>query len=300
VISVLLPVRDAAPYLDACRRSLERQTLTDIEIVAVDDGSGDGSAAALGRRDAPPEVPFTARHSSQELSALLLMGAALPGGVRVHVDGDLPSRPYVDLTVAVLDAFGVAVSEHAGEFRVAPGGPRATEYAVEGDWSSASYPLAAGWLTGREVEVTNAVATSVQGDRVFPELLARIAAPGPREINLKDAPDLAPTVTACALFADGETAITGAAHLRVKESDRIAVLVRELARLGADLEEREDGLVVRPAPLAGPAALDPTADHRMAMAFGLVGLRVPGVEITDPGCVSKSYPDFWAMLEAFR
>lgn len=238
--------------------------------------------------------------SSQELSALLLMGAGLPGGIDIEVVGSVPSRPYVDLTLGVMERFGVRVERRGGAFRVWPGGPRATRFRVEGDWSSASYPLAAGFLTGRRVEVSNVAPDSAQGDRAFPELLESIVSGVGRRIDLRDAPDLAPTVAACALFADGETTIVGAEHLRVKESDRIAVLCRELVKLGARAEERVDGLTIRPGPLRGGVELDPERDHRMAMAFGLVGLRVPGVTVRDAGCVSKSYPDFWRMLETFR
>jgi 3-phosphoshikimate 1-carboxyvinyltransferase len=173
-------------------------------------------------------------------------------------------------------------------------------FEVEPDWSSASYPLAASFLSGKPARVVGMVRDSLQGDRVFPRILDSLTGAGPRVVDLSDAPDLAPTVIACALFADGATTICGAAHLRIKESDRIGVPIRELRKLGADLEERPDGLIVRPAPLKGPAELDPAKDHRMAMAFGLVSLRVEGVRVLDPGCVSKSYPTFWKMLEAFR
>ena len=114
------------------------------------------------------------------------------------------------------------------------------------------------------------------------------------------APDIVPTVVACALFAAGTTQLRGVAHLRIKESDRIGVLVRELEKLGARLRELPDGIELEPAPLSGPATLDPSGDHRMAMAFGLVSLRIDGLNILDPGCVSKSYPGFWQMLETFR
>jgi 3-phosphoshikimate 1-carboxyvinyltransferase len=232
---------------------------------------------------------------------LLLAGCRRPGGLEIEVDGELPSMPYVELTLQVMRAFGVRVERPSvGLFRVPESSPRLAEFTVEPDWSSASYPLAASWLTGKPAQIVGMLEHSLQGDRVFPELLERIRRPGPREIDLGSAPDLAPTVIACALFAEGETRITGAAHLRIKESDRIGVPIRELSKLGADLEELPDGLVVRPGRLQGPAELDPARDHRMAMAFGLVSLRVDGVRVLDPGCVSKSYPTFWEMLEAFR
>jgi len=246
-------------------------------------------------------VTLRAGGSSQELSALLLAGCRHPGGLEIDVRGELPSMPYVELTLQAMRSFGVEVEQpSSGVFRVPRAVPDLPEFEVEPDWSSASYPLAASFLTGKQARVVGMVEDSAQGDRIFPEILDSLANPGPREVDLTDAPDLAPTVIACALFAEGETRISGAAHLRIKESDRIGVPIRELRKLGAEMEERPDGLVVRPAPLAGPAELDPARDHRMAMAFGLVSLRVDGVRVLFPDCVSKSYPEFWEMLEAFR
>jgi 3-phosphoshikimate 1-carboxyvinyltransferase len=249
----------------------------------------------------PQRVVLRAGGSSQELSALLLSGCRMPGGLTIEVDGELPSMPYVELTLQAMRGFGVSVKRPSERiFEVCEARPQLAEFAVEPDWSSASYPLAASWLTGKPARVVGMVESSVQGDRIFPELLERMTRSGPREIDLSSAPDLAPTVIACALFAEGETRISGAAHLRIKESDRIGVPIRELGKLGADLEELPDGMVVRPGPLRGPAVLDPARDHRMAMSFGLVSLRVEGVSVRDPGCVSKSYPEFWEMLEVFR
>ncbi|OGQ83933.1 MAG: 3-phosphoshikimate 1-carboxyvinyltransferase [Deltaproteobacteria bacterium RIFOXYA12_FULL_58_15] len=240
--------------------------------------------------------------SSQELSALLLVGSRMPEGLRITVDGALPSRPYFELTLSVLGAFGVRYSQPMpNTYVVSRGRPRCHGYEVEGDWSSASYPIAAGWLTGREVSVVNASKDSAQGDRLFPSLLETLATAGDREIDMSDVPDLVPTVTACALFAQGNTHIKGAAHLRIKESDRLAGLAGEFKKLGAKITEEPDGLVIEPGPLRGNgAALDSHRDHRLAMAFGLVSLRVNNFTVLTPGCVSKSYPEFWQMLEEFR
>jgi len=250
----------------------------------------------------PKTVTLTAGGSSQELSALLMAGCCFPDGLTITLVGDLPSRPYVDLTIDALAEFDIRVerpSEHA--FIVPakkPNAPRAIH--LEGDWSSAGYPLAAGWLTGREVSVTNVDEDSLQGDRAILPRLGELSAPGPRHFDLGDTPDLTPTIVACALFAAGPTTITGVAHLRLKESDRLAGLARELVKIGADIQEQPDGLIVTPRTLAGPAALDPHHDHRLAMAFGLVSLRVPDLEILNPSCVSKSYPVFWGMLRKFQ
>jgi 3-phosphoshikimate 1-carboxyvinyltransferase len=246
-------------------------------------------------------VRLQAAGSSQELSGLLMAGCRLAGGLTVEVIGTLPSQPYVDLTLQAMRVFGVVVDSPGGNlFTVAAGRPACDAYEVEGDWSSASYPLAAGWLTGKPVKISNVRDDSVQGDKAFPAILTMLALPGPRRIDMSQVPDLAPTVAACALFAGGETIICGAAHLRIKESDRIGCVVRELRKLGARIDEAPDGMVIGGAALAGPAMLDPSSDHRLAMAFGLVSLRVAGIDITDRACVSKSYPGFWQMLERFR
>ncbi len=248
-----------------------------------------------------PLVRLDSVRSSQELSALLLLGAGLASGLDIQLDGPLVSRPYIDVTLAALRDFGVTVELPSERlYRVGPDIPQATAYAVEGDWSSASFPLAAGWLTGKTVELLGVDVRSHQGDRAFAQILESLGSDEPRELDLGAQPDLVPPLAACALFARHRTRIYGVAHLRIKESDRITGLAQQLSKLGAQIAEREDGLVVTPTPLRGPAELDPLNDHRLAMAFGLVSLRVEQLRVLNPQCVSKSYPDFWPMLERFR
>jgi 3-phosphoshikimate 1-carboxyvinyltransferase len=274
--------------------------------------------------------------SSQFLSALLLAGPMAEAGVDIEVDGPMVSRPYVDLTIDMMGRFGVTVgasappgvgeSPGAGEspgtgefaaavarFRVAAGQAyRAGEVVIEGDWSSASYLFAAAALVPGRVEVWGLENASLQGDARFLDCLGEmgcrvksrsdaIVVEGPERLrgidaDLRGMPDVAPTLAAVALFASGETRILGVPHLRFKESDRIAALCASIARLGGEAEPAPDGLLVRPRPLRG-VAIDPHGDHRMAMAFAVVGLRLPGVVIMDPGCVSKSYPGFWDDLD---
>ncbi|MBW1811829.1 MAG: 3-phosphoshikimate 1-carboxyvinyltransferase [Deltaproteobacteria bacterium] len=240
--------------------------------------------------------------SSQELSALLMSGCRNSDGLEIEISGTLPSRPYVAITIDVLASFGIKVSWQAdNEIRVFPGTPQCDEYVVEGDWSSASYPLAASWLTKKPVSLQNVNDESVQGDSAVVRLIRQLDEPGARRMDLGDTPDLVPTIAACALFSSEPTEITNVAHLRIKESDRIGGLVNELSKLGAKIEEKPDGLVVYPASENLRAAtLDPTNDHRLAMAFGLVSLRLPKLDIRDRDCVAKSYPSFWEMLELFR
>jgi len=210
--------------------------------------------------------------SSQELSSLIMLGCRIPDGMEIEISGTLPSKPYVAITIDVLAAFGIKVEwQTDNEIRICPGTPQVDEYIVEGDWSSASYPLAASWITKKAVRLQNVNDESVQGDRTIVELISRLSESGARRLDLGDTPDLVPTIAACALFASAPTEITNVAHLRIKESDRIGGLVNELSKLGAKIEERPDGLVVYPSSENLHAAiLDPARDHRLAMAFGLV------------------------------
>jgi 3-phosphoshikimate 1-carboxyvinyltransferase len=258
--------------------------------------------------------------SSQFVSALLLAGTMAETGLDLEVDGPLVSRPYVELTIDVMRRFGVTVASEEPRdadatmrFRVAAGQScRPGEVVIEGDWSSASYLFAAAALLPGRVEVRGLENASLQGDARFLDCLQEmgcrvtrssdaIVVEGPErlrgiEADLGDMPDVAPTLAVVALFATGETRILGVPHLRFKESDRIAALCASIARLGGAAEPAPDGLLVRPRPLRG-AALDPHDDHRMAMAFAVAGLRLPGVVILNPGCVSKSYPGFWNDLD---
>jgi 3-phosphoshikimate 1-carboxyvinyltransferase len=257
--------------------------------------------------------------SSQYLSALLLAAPAAERGVAIEVEGPLVSRPYVDLTIDVMRRFGVAVqSEPPGptpsRFRVAPGqGYAARSLTIEGDYSSASYFFAMAAVCGGRVEVTGLDPDSRQGDARFLDLLREMgcrvessdrgivvegdgAPRGLASADLSSMPDLAPTLAVVALFARGPTRIRGVPHLRLKETDRIAALVAEIRRLGGDAEADEDGLAIRPRRLTG-ARVETYRDHRMAMAFAVAGLRVPDVVIADPGCVAKSFPGFWQLLD---
>jgi len=256
--------------------------------------------------------------SSQYLSAILLAAPAVPGGVRVEVEGPLVSRPYVRLTIDVMRRFGADVeTAPAGTepsvFVVPPGRSyKACDLEIEGDYSSASYFFAAAAVTGGRVRVDRLDPKSSQGDAQFLRLLewmgcrvetgdGWVCVEGPETLLGIDAdcrgmPDIVPTLAVVALFARGPTRISGVPHLKVKESDRIAAVVAEVSRLGGAATPAPDGLTVEPRPLHG-ARIETYADHRMAMAFAVAGLRVPGIVIADPGCVSKSYPGFWDQFE---
>lgn len=253
--------------------------------------------------------------SSQFLSGLLLAGPAVPGGIAVRLTTELISRPYVDMTAAVMGDFGGAVTEDAGTWTVAPGGYRGTRYVVEPDASAASYAWAAALVTGGRVTVPGLHRGSLQGDVAFVDVLesmgasvtwhddAVTVAAGEAlhgiDVDMAHISDTVPTLAVLAALADGPTTIRGVGFIRGKESDRIAAPVAELQRCGIDATATDDGMVIRPGPLR-PAAFETYRDHRMAMAFALLGLAAPGMAVRDPGCVAKTFPGFWDLLDALR
>jgi 3-phosphoshikimate 1-carboxyvinyltransferase len=255
--------------------------------------------------------------SSQFLSGLLLAAPYARTDVELVVDGPLVGAPYVEMTVAVMAAFGVQVErEGLRWFRVRAGQRyRARRYAVEPDASSAAYFFAAAALTGGRVEVPGLSAASLQGDVRFVDVLETmgcgavraadaLAVEGPPvlravDVDLAAMSDQTMTLAALAPFADGPTRIRGVAHIRHQESDRLAATAAELRRLGQEVEETADGLRITPRPIR-PATVATYDDHRIAMAFALVGLRVPGIRIAGWSCVRKTFPDFFDRLELLR
>ncbi|HEX5505619.1 MAG TPA: 3-phosphoshikimate 1-carboxyvinyltransferase [Thermomicrobiales bacterium] len=251
--------------------------------------------------------------SSQYLSALLMAGPCAARGVTVEVVGDLVSRPFVGLTAAVVRDFGATVVAEGNRFVVPPGRYRARAYAVEPDATAASYFFAAAAVTGGTVRVAGLGREALQGDIAFVDVLARmgcaverdadgIAVTGPARLrgvaaDLAPISDTALTLAAIAPFADGPVALRGLAHTRHQETDRLAAATAELRHLGARVDERPDGLTVYPSTLHG-GTVATYGDHRMAMSFALIGLRVPGVVIADPRCVEKTFPDFFARFAA--
>ena len=251
--------------------------------------------------------------SSQFVSALLLAAPSMRRGLDLRLEGRVPSRPYLELTRAVLEAFGatVTVGEDGRRWRVAPGGLKPVAFTVEGDWSAAAFPLAAAAVAGGRVTVANVSPSSAQGDRVLTAILERagcavsagregVSVEGPAErafeADLTDAPDLFPALAVVAASVPGGSVLTGLHALRHKESDRLAVMVENLRRLGARVET--DGgrmTVLRPFPFgdAAGAAVTAAADHRIAMAMAVAALRAGPLSLDDRNCVAKSYPAFW-------
>jgi 3-phosphoshikimate 1-carboxyvinyltransferase len=260
------------------------------------------------------KTTLPAGKSSQYLSSLLLVGPYARKEAELDVEGEILSLPYVFMTLAVMEAFGIRVeaNEALNSFRIPRGIYRAMDYAVEGDASNASYFYAAAAVTGGEVTVPNVPVPSLQGDAAFVALLARmgcqvnktgegLTVSGPEElkgitIDMGDMPDVVPTLAVVASRAKGRTTIKNIAHLRIKECDRLHVMAVELAKMGARVQELEDSLIIEgkdpDAPMHG-AAINTYNDHRIAMSFAVAGLAVPGVKILGEECVAKSFPDFW-------
>ena len=251
--------------------------------------------------------------SSQYLSALLFIGPLAPKGLTIDITGELVSRPYVDLTLEVLGNFGISYYRKGYRSFELPGGqsylPR--EYEIEADASSASYFWAAAALTGGRVTITNLSLESSQGDAAFPEVLGRMGCAiesspagltvqgGPLQgitVDMATMPDLVPTLAVLAAFAAGDTVITGVAHLRHKESDRLHAVATELGKLGIEARETPDGLVIRGGAPKG-AVIHTYNDHRIAMSFAVAGLKIPGMAIENPECVAKSFPEFWEFFQ---
>ncbi len=242
--------------------------------------------------------------------------ARQPVNIRVC---SLTSGPYVELTLEALKESGVEIERpREAHFRVLPGQIEGGHRRVEGDFSSAAYPAAAALLTEGGVELVGLRKASLQGDRGFLEVLAEMGArvewQGETVVvggagsltavdrDLSSMPDQVPTLAAVAPFARGTTRIRNVAHLRLKESDRIAAMARELGRLGVEVEEFEDGLAVAgnwadSQPPSDEVVVESHGDHRVAMSLALTGLRRPGVIVQDPEVVGKSYAAFWKDLE---
>jgi len=250
--------------------------------------------------------------SSQYVSALMMIGPYLPAGIRLQLTSPLVSRPYVAITASVMSSFsatGIAIGDHT--IGVESSGYIGTTYDIESDASSASYPLAAAAIAGGSVKVLGVGDRALQGDAAFVEVLEsmgcttrttdrslEVTSSGSLhgiEIDMADMSDLVPTLAVVAAFADSPTRITGVGFIRQKESDRIGDLVNGLKMVGCDAVEEEDGILIRPvheSQMHG-AELSTHDDHRLAMAWSLLALRISGIVIDDPEVVSKSWPEWW-------
>ena len=252
--------------------------------------------------------------SSQFLSSLLLMAPRSKSGLDIEVGGGPVSRPYIDLTVDILERFGITVYRQGYDRFHVPGQQtyRAGSHTVEPDVSNASYFWAAGAITGKSITVSGISRDSLQGDmKLLPfleEIGCRVTSTargitvsgGPLrgiEADMGDLPDMVPTLAVVAAFADGSTCIRNVAHLKVKECDRLAAVIHELGAMGiAARSEGENLIIAGGCPTA--AEIETYNDHRIAMSFAVAGLRAPGTRIRNPACVDKSFPNFWEVYES--
>ena len=256
--------------------------------------------------------------SSQFLSGLLMISPYAQDKVKIKVDGPLQSQPYIDLTLGVMADFGIKVERKGySRFGVTPDIYRSPgTYIIESDASAASYFFAAPAVCGGWVEVNNTTRSARQGDIAFLDVLAQmgcmvsetseaIRVTGPErlqgvDVDMSNISDTSMTLAAIAPFAKTATTIRGIASSRVKETDRVSATVNELRRLGVRVHEHPDGMTIEPCDEFIPARIHTYDDHRMAMAFALVGLQIPGIEIENPGCVAKTFPDYFDVLEKLR
>ena len=261
-------------------------------------------------------VGLEGKESSQFVSSLLLSAPYAQKDVVIEVEGDLVSKPYVDITLEVMEKFGVRVDRSGYRtFRVASGQEYTPqEMDIQGDVSSASYFWAAAAVTGGEVTTENIHPSGTpQGDIRFLDLLERMGCRVERgadrvrvcggrlrgvEVDMSAMPDMVPSLAAVALFCRGRTAIRKVGHLRFKECDRLHAIALQWRRLGATVEEHDDGLILQGNAALSGAVVNPQGDHRLAMSLAVVGLRVPGVRIENERCVSKSFPHFWDLWES--
>jgi 3-phosphoshikimate 1-carboxyvinyltransferase len=288
------------------------------ELRSTNDGHLPTTVIGSRRLRGPVRVPSNI--SSQYLTSLLVIAPLIEGGLVIDVEGELTSKPYVDLTLDEMAKFGVPVENQGYRRLIVHAQPYiASEIDVEGDASAASYWAALATLHGGRIKLTNLGARTRQGDYAFFGLCEQLGAvvtrsddstviEGPRrldaafagDVDMTSMPDVAPTLMMLAPFLPRSTRVTGLATLRVKECDRIAAPTRELRKLGVEVEEGPDYMVI--APLTGGTVANPARDtveietyhdHRIAMSFGVLGSRLAGLRILDPGCVAKTYPNYW-------
>ena len=262
------------------------------------------------------KVAVSATMSSQFTSGLMMIAPQLPSGLEIVLSQEVVSRGYIEMTVGVMRAFGVNTDFSGNQIWVSPGEYQGTNFTVEPDASSASYSFGAVAISGGSVTIEGLSRNSLQGDVEFVDLLARMGCDVSEsheglqlsrqkerplrgiEVDMSQISDCVPTLAVVAMFAETPTQISGVGFIRTKESDRIGDLISELRKLGANISETHDGMVIAPASLHG-ASLETHHDHRLAMAFALIQREVDGVVINNPEVVSKSWPNYFDTLRSF-
>jgi len=254
------------------------------------------------------ETTLRGDKSSQYFSSIMISAPYAKSDVTVRTEGKLMSKPFIDVTIDMMEKFGAKVENNNYEsFTIRAGkGYKGMDYATEGDYTNASYFLAAAAITRGKVKVTNLRKNSAQGDKFFVKCLEMMGckvnwqddyveleggALKGIEVNMADYPDVVPTLAVVAAFAEGTTRITDIGHLKIKECDRIVAPVTELKKMGIEAEALRGSMVIKGGK-PHSAEIDTYNDHRMAMAFSVAGIKA-GVTIKNPKCVSKSFPDFF-------
>ncbi len=264
------------------------------------------------------EVTVKGNISSQYLSALLMIAPYAQTDVIIHIDGELVSRPYVEITTNMMKHWGVQVQANSpNEFLIQVGQKyKAQTYVIEPDASGASYFFAAAALTGGTITIPNLSKSALQGDVGFLEVLELMGCTitygegvttvtGPSKLNGVDVDmngisDTVMTLAAIAPFASSPTSIRNVGNIRYKETDRLAALAIELTKMGVTTEEKEDAITIFPQETIAPTLVHTYDDHRMAMSFAITGLRAKGITIDNPACVAKTFPDFFERLNSLR
>ncbi|MEH2025442.1 3-phosphoshikimate 1-carboxyvinyltransferase [Nostoc sp.] len=324
-ISALVALGNGEYRLDGVPRMRERpmgDLLTVLQMggatINFEGNSGFMPYTVYSRQFAGGNFRLKANQTSQQLSALLMIAPYAQQDTIVEVEGTLVSQSYVKMTCRLMADFGVEVIQIGdNQFQIKAGQRyQARHYTVEPDASNASYFFAAAAVTGGRVRVKHLTKQSCQGDILWLNVLEQMGCQikdaddytevtGPKQlqgidIDMNDISDLVQTLGAIAPFASSPITIRNVEHIRYKETDRIKAVVTELRRLGVEVEEFADRLKIQPGPIT-PAAIETYHDHRMAMAFAVTGLKVPGIIIKDPGCTAKTFPDyftrFFQMLE---
>ncbi len=304
---------DGAPQLRARPLAPQVEALQALGATVVEDGAAGRLPLTVSGPLRGGTVELPGHLTSQFLSGLLMAGPLMAQGLRAVLTSPPVSVPYLEMTGAVMTAFGCPPDGDG--WGVRPGSYRGVAYAIEPDASAASYLWAAGALTGGSVTVEGLGRGSAQGDVAFLDVLERMGAVVERsatattvrdsgvlhgvDVDVADISDTAQTLAAVAVFADGPTRVRGIGFIRGKETDRIAAVVTELQRAGIDATEEEDGFTIRPG-TPRPTTFATYDDHRMVMSLSVLGLRVPGVKVADPDCVAKTYPGFFDDLDRLR
>ncbi len=254
--------------------------------------------------------------SSQFISALLLAAPCFPDQLELNIDGDLVSRPYIDMTISVMQAFGAQIQRvNDRRYVISPTGYRNSRYEIEPDASAASYFFAAAAISGGSITVEGLGSRSIQGDIGFVDIVEKMGAKVVRSDNslsvtgtgsligidasMKEISDTVPTLAAIAPLASGPTVISDVAFIAQKESDRVTALITELRKIGVEAEKTETGMVVYPGKVQ-KGTIHTYDDHRIAMAFSILGLVVPGITLDSPQCVAKTFPSFFDVLDQVR